>query len=239
MIKRILFLSALVGAGLLSADPQQICVQAKALYAKKEYTRALELYQSVEPKNSAIWYNIGNCLYKQGDHMNALVHWARASSGASSDLRDDIACNIMRVHEKIGTTESSQASSLQDVNTVFTKIPLVIVQLLFLLIWFLSIFYFIKNGRRGKNYRFVLGCMYIALVMVAGMITVNYVGSNKRIALVMKDAPLFAGPNEHYNRMAVLQKAACVGVAHMRDGWAKIEYQNQVGWVAADSVAIV
>lgn len=241
MIKLFLFFCMSFINVACAVDPQQVCAQANALYGKKEYVRARELYESIEPQsNSIVLYNIANCMYKQGDYMQAYIYWQRASQNAQAAIQADIAYNIAIVQEKIGVEPQQEIGVFAALKKNIAALPLLVLQLLFLCVWFMLTFYFIKMSIRGKKYKFVMGCLVLASGILVGTLMINYQSSTQRTAFVMhNEAMLFAGPHARYHQLSELKKTSRVTVMQVREGWAKVEHKNQVGWVATDSIAIV
>lgn len=223
-----------------AADSQQVCAQANALYGKHEYARAYELYESVEPKNSIVWYNMGNCMYKQGDFLSAYLYWHRARRDASVDLQSDIAYNISKVQGKLGVESEEEMTLIESLQNNVGAMPLLVLQLLFLCVWGMLTFYFIKMSGRGRNYKFVLGCLVLTSGMLVGTLMMKYQNDSQRMAFITHDkAGLLVGPDAMHQQLSGLKKADRVKVVQLRNGWAKIEHKNQVGWVTADSISIV
>jgi len=71
--------------------------EGNRLYVEKAYDDALRAYTEAQielPDAPALFYDIGNVLYRQGDLAGAEEAWTRAMVGAEPDLQADIAHNL-------------------------------------------------------------------------------------------------------------------------------------------------
>src|ERR1700722_3305000 len=77
-----------------NGNNQEIFLRAHKLYEQKEIEQAYALYQSIENKGSAVWYNMGNCNYKLGKFLEAYACWHQAKKNATAKEFQDILYNI-------------------------------------------------------------------------------------------------------------------------------------------------
>ena len=90
----LLFLTSFSG---YSKD-EELFLHANKCYEKQECDKALELYQSMNCKGPAAWYNMGNCCYQLDNYVDAMVCWKRAQRGASYHDCLDIEHNEQEVN---------------------------------------------------------------------------------------------------------------------------------------------
>jgi len=240
MMSRLFFILTFFYTIVHAADLEQVFAQANALYGKKEYDRALELYQSMEPKSSVVWFNMGNCMYKKRDYEQAYIFWLCAQDHADEALSADINYNIAAIEKKLDEINQENDSAKDFLSKYGSLFSLFILQILFLSAWFTLIFYFIKMSKHGRKYKPVLGCLMVTTVILAGLLVIQYQSRLNRPAIVThKDVAFFAGPHTQYHQLGTLKKSSRVRVKQTTEGWAKVVHKNKVGWVAADSIAIV
>lgn len=239
---------------------QETFLQANKLYENKEYKAALDLYNSIEKKGVATWYNMGNCAFKLGDFGIARAYWQCAQRGANKNELDAILSNISVVNEKIGIseTESSWHRTLKLLLNRINYFSLLFLQLLFLFSWFLLVrqcyltvnhgsleinnrgFFFIKNVNHGKKYRtlsliFLLVCNLIFIfALYLKYNEIQYKG------IVMKEnVAIFAGPNEQFHVLNTLPIASEVTIIESQKQWCKVQHSKGCGWILSDSITVI
>ena len=91
--------------GLKAADkPLAVFNKANQLYAQGQFKQVIEIYRSLETQkqvNSALYYNLGNALYRDGQVGGALLNYERAwrLSPRDSDIRGNMAFVRQQVRE--------------------------------------------------------------------------------------------------------------------------------------------
>ena len=48
-------------------------LQANVVYAQEEFKQALYVYQRIDNKGAAVWFNMGNCWYHLKQYVDALL----------------------------------------------------------------------------------------------------------------------------------------------------------------------
>ncbi|MDP3888938.1 MAG: hypothetical protein Q8Q25_00130, partial [bacterium] len=131
-------------------DEEQF-LRAHQEYMNGRYEQALALYQSIENKGSATWYNVGNCHYHMNNYPQALACWYRAQCGASSKECDAIMHNINEVHNRTDSSELKTMHIIHWFAKPFSHFSLFILQLLFLGSWY-CMFFLYKRRRRSIGF---------------------------------------------------------------------------------------
>ncbi len=224
---KILLLFSL-GMSVISAHThQELFLQAREAYKKKDFTDASHLFEQINPKTSVVWYNLGNCAYKKGDHLNALLYWQRAIANGTPSIIDDSLYNSQVAIKKMNNDA---------VLTVHTpKIPILYLQLslLLLLIIFIVIFC-LKDIRQKKN--LMVGCM-ISVMAVSFSTFNSYKKSYDKKAFLIDNGTLFAGPNVQYHQLTTLPTATMVQILDYKNEWMKIKHNKQIGWIPEKKLA--
>ena len=91
----ILFAFILWAVDLLAIDAHALEVEAARLYQEGDHARAAELYNEILStglESAPLYYNLGNCYYKQNEIARAILHYERALLLAPSD--EDISYNL-------------------------------------------------------------------------------------------------------------------------------------------------
>lgn len=217
---------------------QEVFLQANQLYDEKQFESACAAYQSLDPKDCSILYNMGNCYYKLGDHAQAIAHWHQAEKRAQDSLLSHIRSNIVVSLDVAGIPNAQRNSVLAF--RLMGDIALIWFQLLFLFLLF-ALFFFIKNNNHGKKYRMFFGTLLLIATVSSGIILViKYKSLKQRRGIVMKsNVSLLSGPDEQYHVLASLPAASCVDVIQERDSWCKVRNNSVIGWIVKDSLTVV
>jgi len=223
---------------LCAYEAQENFLRANKHYDEKEFSDAYTLYQSMEQKDAAVLYNMGNCSYKLGNSVDALACWHRAHKKAPADLMQSISFNIAVAEEKLGVNNETGLKKM--LAKLLAHRSLFGLQILFLFLWF-ALFFFIKKYNRGTKYRMFFLIFLLSCTISSGaFLILKYHSVTQHKGIVMKsDVSIFAGPDEQYHSLATMQQAEYVLVADQRDQWYKIKYKNITGWVMKDALAVV
>lgn len=231
MMKKLFFCTLTLTSFLSGArTSQEKFLQANKLYAQELYADAGQLYQEINHKGWAAWYNAGNCAYKLEDFAKARVCWRNAQMRCTQPDK------MRMIMHNLAVIDNEPLSWWQrSVQVHSDSLTLVRVQLLFLLAWLLLLAV-LKWWRRR---RVVVGLLLL-LVSILGTLMV-YVAWRQRdpYALVIKSADLFVGPNENFNAQATLDAQTEVTILAQRDAWCKVRAGTLTGWLTNDSLALI
>ena len=82
-MKRIYMILVLLLSGVMTyaADVKALEEEAAKMYQEGEYQKAIDLYNEMlsdDMESATIYYNLGNCYYKQGEVAKAILNYERA-----------------------------------------------------------------------------------------------------------------------------------------------------------------
>ena len=158
--------------------------QAVNLYQQKQFDQAYVTFMDIQPKNYAVWYNMGNCAYKKNELDHALACWRCADAFACPQLEKNIKYNIDVVEEKLN--KHKEESFLAKIFIFYRSIPLILYQLFFLVSWFLLLL-FIKKYNHGTKYTSSLFGLLLFVTVISGLaLGFKYHSINQRRGIVMK-----------------------------------------------------
>ncbi len=92
-----------------SVTNQEHFLAGNQLYQQAQFQAALTEYQAINPKNSVVWYNLGNCAYHLEQYFDASLFWKRAqllelkSFGWITKLAKTSAQNLLQAQAKLIT----------------------------------------------------------------------------------------------------------------------------------------
>lgn len=213
----------------MKTSAQELFLQANQCYEKKEYQRAIDLYNKIPNKSAAIWYNLGNCEYKNGNNLQALLYWKRAHKMANSQIRKNSIFNSAIASKKLGIPEST---------TLAYNVPVLPLQILFFCAF--SVFLVI-NRKLWHAKRFGLLLLIALFVITSGALTfASYKAHTAEHALIMHDeSAIFAGPDSQYHEITQLPPASNVVIKEKKDGWSKISWCGQTGWIENRNIELI
>ena len=219
---------------------EELFLRANKYYAEKDYDKALETYDMIEKKGSAVLYNMGNCYYHQLNYPYALVYWSRAEIGANQYEYSRIQHNKELALKALGK-QKELAWWQRTVEFLQSKLPcvsLLILQLLFLLCWVVVILGLGKKPTGSKKvvHRLISLCTLVCAIILS----LHYVQHDVSSAIIVKkDGKLFAGPDKSFHVLSAVVYADSARVKETRAGWHKIQYADMIGWVESDVIQII
>ncbi len=239
-MKKLLFFIMLMAPLFAHANKQEIFLRANKSYHDGDFQQALVIYESIEKKGRAVWYNMGNCYYELADYSRALVCWKRAQRGAPRKESVEIEGNMRRALKKLGKpTDERFVTRTYNLVTRSTEFgSLFFFQILFFIFWY-SLF-LVGLIRRFGFARFAVksvGSLCVAILGVVVIVKTMEYGSFQ--AIVVEQTPLFVGPNERYQRIATLTHADRVVIAERAHEWCKVRTHDAVGWIPEKALEVI
>ncbi len=241
MNKKILFfvqsVVALCCVNMYAINNQETFLQANQLYTKGEYAHALVKYKAISKKGPAVWYNMGNCHYQEGNKADALVCWRRAQKNGQYATCVDSDHNIQQLLRERGQLSDSGVwgRSIRWLQHRGACMPLLLFQMLFLVSWYLVWLCW----RWRKRYAVLVCLIGFSLLVSMSMVAlaVKYTAHKDCCAVVRVDGtPFLSGPDRQYHAHDTLAQADLVVVHEARQDWYKVAHNGTVGWVTADAI---
>jgi tetratricopeptide (TPR) repeat protein len=239
----------------LLAKPSDTMSTANQLYETGQYSQAAQAYQQLVDQgftDSALFYNLGNAYFKDGDYGGAIVNYRRAQLLAPRDA--DIAANLELARSQIvdqpeETGESSQGLVSAIGRWTQTWLTLNEVAIFALGTWILFVFLLIlfSNTRKGspvhESLQYAMVVTVLALVMgLVGLGSRMYVENSQPEAVVVaSDVDVTSGPGTQYVTEFALHNGAEARLLETRGNWARLMLADNAlqGWVPANAVEIV
>ncbi len=222
-----------------AGNEEELFLRGNKYYAEKNYTAALHTYEMITRKGSAVLYNMGNCAFHQEDYSHALVYWNRAQKNATAHEYNLIERNKKIALQKLGHEYNNRwGDTIIRLLRGYMLISVLMLQLIFLVLWWLFMFVFCKKHTGIK--KMMQACMCLTMFLCASLLTVHYVEQNVHQAIIVKkEARLLTGPDKSFHVLSPLNYAHNVRVKESREGWHKIQYADMIGWVEADVIQII
>jgi tetratricopeptide (TPR) repeat protein len=230
---------------------QEVFLRANKLYKEGAYENALEAYNSIQDKGAAVWYNSGNCLYKLGNYIDALVAFKRALLNASYKQRTVIKHNIEQTLLALNVSSKVVDSRFRVLQVVidFTKwltamTSLLFLQLLFLFLLYATFFCVWYLQRSQTKSRIIIGILGTMTTCSAIALIVKYDDTLFTHGIVTHNqASIFVGPDKKYHMVATVGLADELIILEKSTDWYKVkkgrllEKDHLLGWIPAEYVA--
>jgi tetratricopeptide (TPR) repeat protein len=222
-----------------AGNDEELFLRGNKYYAQKNYAAALQVYEMIARKGAAVLYNMGNCAFHQEDYSHALVYWNRAQKGAMAHEYNLIERNKKIALQKLGHEQNNRLGDrIIQLLRAYMLISVLMLQLIFLVLWWLFMFVFRKKKTGIK--KMMQACMCLTMFFCASLLTMHYVQQNAHQAIIVKkEGRLLIGPDKSFQVLSPLNYAHNVRVKESREGWYKIQYADMIGWVEADVIQII
>jgi hypothetical protein len=231
---------------------------ANGLYEVGQYSQAAQAYQHLVDQgfaDSALFYNLGNAYYRQGDHGRAILNYRRAQQLAPRD--PDIEANLTLARaQAVDQFEAAEAKGLlsQLGEMVQSRLTLDELAMAALAAWILFVFLVILFGtargrrtgaagawRKGLQYALVVS----AVVLAVGILTLGsalVTGPNLAEGVIVAEmVDVTSGPGGQYVAEFTLHGGAEVSLVETRGSWVRLALPSGEleGWVPANAVESV
>lgn len=213
-------------------SPQEVFEKANQAYKAHNYTRARELYEAIPNKSAQVYYNLGNCAYKQEEYGYALLYWRRAEKSWGMLGRSELLENIFLLKKKLGI---HQKHSIFRTFSLIRSIPLFVFQFLFLALWlFLFIYLRFLSKKQKKG---IIMALFALIALFGILLVVRYSVDARRYGIVVEtEAPLRSGPGQTFKKLATLPEADEVIIKKESDHFYKVKTEGRIGWVSTQDV---
>jgi tetratricopeptide (TPR) repeat protein len=120
--------------GVLFCAQEEIFLRSNALYNQHSYQEALQLYDTLNNKGAAVWYNMGQCSIELQQYGQARLFFERAQGTASRKLYSAIKKNVADIINHMHCKEYSCTidAFIARIQNYSRTVPLLLLQLLFL-----------------------------------------------------------------------------------------------------------
>jgi tetratricopeptide (TPR) repeat protein len=234
---------AFAGSG--AGDPNGLFRQACNLYEKGDFGSALGEFKAVKAggmENAALYYNMGNCYYREGQLGRAVASYRRALMLAPRD--NDVKTNLALIRAAVGSGDTTSTAGL----ATMTALPLRFFsarqfQWIFYLAYYLAAACFLGVLFLRGRFRRIGVYGVIAAIVVAGCaLGLSEYGISKfrtvTDGVVVTDrAPLTSGPGDAFQEIATLPDGLELRLKAKSGIWVEVELPTgEVGWLRDKSI---
>jgi tetratricopeptide (TPR) repeat protein len=241
------------GTGRTTATAHDAMLAAGQLYETGQYTQAAQAYQQLADQgfaDSALFYNLGNAYFKQGDYGRAILNYRRAQQFAprDPDVEANLALARSQTTDKFAAAEETGILTLVG-DSVQGRFTLNEVAMAALGAWMLLVFGAIlfASARADSIWRKALqyALLATAVVLAVGILALGsslYVTDGQSEAIVVAaEVDVSSGPGSQYVTKFTLHSGAEVNLLEARGSWARLAVPGGElkGWVPVSAVEAV
>jgi tetratricopeptide (TPR) repeat protein len=251
ILKYLMYLVLLTGwSAAIAADAGELFLQGNRLYQQNDFSGARAKYAAAAKEgksSSALYYNIGNCYYKEGKLGLSILNYERAARLSPDD--EDIRFNL-------------RLASLKTVDKIETVPPVIYRR------WILSVtgalslgqwsvlclslawaafvawgLYLYARSVAGKKAAFIAALALSVLATIAGA----FAGESHRqedqrqFAIVLSPSSYVkSSPDDKGNDQFILHEGSKAEVLDVLGDWNKIRISNgSVGWIQSKDLEVI
>ena len=247
---------ALIAAAALAALPAAAAAQgpvdleamaaSNALYEDGHYEQAARSYQQLVDKgygDPALYYNLGNAYFKDGDLGRAILNYLRAERLSPRD--GDVRANLDFARgQTLDVLESSEAPFVRFAASLLSRVTTGELGTVALALWLLfasCLLLLLVGPRRWLAWTKPAVLVTGVLLLLGGGALAGrlYVDSASREAVIVaEEVDVVSGPGARYTPEFTLHAGTEAGLVEKRGAWARIALPggSLQGWVPAASI---
>ncbi len=247
-MKSIFFNIALFFSVIVFAQaPDKLFSKANNLYQKGEYSKAIELYSSIENEELAsdnLYFNLGNCYYKLNKVAPSIYYYEKALK--INPTHEDALYNLafakrmtIDVIEDLPKTISQKFSESVIHKLTFDTWAIIAV-VASSLASFLFLMYHFSYSSRKKLFYFNTSIIAVFILIISTFFAFqNYkTVQNNRAAIIFVDkVEIKNAPSTSGEEVFELHEGTKVLILDELDNWKKIKIADgKIGWIYADDL---
>ena len=220
---------------------REMFYKANAMYERSEYNKSILLYKKIIDKgwvSGPIFYNLGNCYFKEGRLGRAILNYekARRFIPRDSDLESNYKYAKSLIKGGVGREKKNFADKLfADFTIDELAVLLSALYIAILLVVIMSLYI-----RLIKRYRVFLISIFVVVFITAFAAMHNKVSSLGKEAVVIKEnTDVRFEPFNHATVFFTLYEGTKIKVLSSDGDWCKIKrWDNKAGWVKKEDIEV-
>ncbi|MFA4888920.1 MAG: SH3 domain-containing protein [Candidatus Omnitrophota bacterium] len=216
--------------------------QANDLYRQARYSQAAEAYESIIKGgfvSGQLYYNLGNCYFKQQELGSAVLNYERAKIFMPRD--SDLKANYEYAFNQLNLSSQQSSSRLGrwldslsaelGIDSMAIILSVLVLAIILLCLW--SMF----SGRASKLFKPAVFILVILLIITGVTLQRKISYLNKGAVVVAKEAGARFEPSESATQYFVLSEGVKVEVLDISGSWLKVRRSDKkIGWVNKEAV---
>lgn len=231
-MNKLILLTLIFNSIIFSQSDIEKFLQGNIFYKDNQFEKAIDLYQSIDNKNSHIWFNIGNSYYKLGKMAEAKVAFLRARKNARLPDLKNIDYNMNQLNQKLNINDDSSRLEIffGFISKYMSVTSFVMLQFLFLVLWFLGNLFLIKLIKT-KKYALLLILIFVTFTFLVCLM-IKYFENNRKVGVIAIDNyVVLAGPDKNYHQIGSLKFCNKIIISKEFNGWLKVSKSDLTGWI--------
>lgn len=241
------FVFLLTAAGALwSAVASEEFAQANKFYEERDYSSSIRLYESIlaqGKESAAVYFNLGNAYFKDGDLGHAVLYYMKAKRLDPGD--EDIRHNLEFARRF--SSVQMEGVELNPINTFFLNMvdPYRLATLAWLssalfVLFVVMLILRLGLGLTGGAVRVGL-YLCLVLVMISAALTtfkyrVDYL--NRRAVIIAENSSVYTGPSQQSDVELQGAPGLIVQILDESNSYYNVLFENKRrGWISKDLVA--
>ena len=215
--------------------------KANTAYTNDSITKAISLYDSILRSNkesSELYYNLGNCHYKNKDWANAIWYYEKSLQlNKHKQAEENLALTKLKIIDKI--EDLPQLFYIKWWKNIQATLDTQYWQYLAILSIFLALFFWITNkllNKNSKKYYIFFLTSSLLLLLISNSSYKNKIEEKK--AIIFSSAVVInSAPTEKSTELFTLHSGTKVEVTDRIGDWIHIKIANgNSGWVLQNSI---
>lgn len=208
---------------------EEIYLKANRYYTQKDYDQAVQLYESIHNKGSAVFHNLGNCYWYLERYKDAYIAYTRALKDCAAIDYSILKEQKMQSYELWTGTKELSKSLYQKIMIVIEFFTLFQWQIIFLLIWIILLFAlrFLSSGTKKS---LVIGLLCLVIGVLFFVLYYAYHNSNPQ-AVITSQTKMFVAPRADVYASQEVISGQKVFIMDLRKDWTKVDMNGIIGWV--------
>lgn len=220
---------------------QELFLQGNNYFLKGNFNKALDCYEQISEKNSAVWHNMGNCFFNEKNNVKAIICWKRAERNASFYELGKLIDSQSKAFQKLDlSSDSFLQKKVKQFSMIVSASVLKIILIIFLLLFlYACCYHFLQLKRFGCKKQYMI---WLLIAIVTFLFAINQKEKflyKKEGVVIHEKIPVYVGPEITFTQKALLPLGSLVQVLEEKQGMIKVIYSQGSGWISSYNIEIV
>jgi tetratricopeptide (TPR) repeat protein len=224
---------------------------ADSLYTANNYSSAIAIYTKILKEKGVspeLYYNLGNCYYKQNDMAHAILNYERALKLDPSDteIRDNLSLSRSKIQDKNNAPAEFFIVAWWYSLSNFLSLPVLKTTGLLCFVLFLALILLlsIQKPENKKGY-----IKYLAIALLIFSVLANLAAyqqyhnsvSSKGAIVMSESASVSSSPSENGIELFIVHSGTRLTILdNSMKEWCKVKYEEgKEGWIPKKKIEII